>query len=341
MLSYPFGKRQSPDPGSIKEVAEGVYWLRMALPFALDHINLWLLEDIDSWTIVDTGIYTEFTRDVWDSVINNYLENKPVNRVIVTHMHPDHIGCAGWLAERFNCELYISQLEIERCQQIIETTSKPVTEFSINFYREAGYKDEQLDLFVKNFGRFSKIVSNLPESYQRLSDGDKLIINGRLWEVTVGSGHSPEHVCLFCPDLKLLISGDQVLPRITSNISVFPIATEANPLASWLDSCARLREILPDDLLILPAHQEPFYGLHHRLTELIESHEKVLKRLLQYLNKPSTAINCILTMFEREINPSELQFAIGETLAHLNYHIHQGKVTVKQDENGINYYSSL
>ncbi|RLA04595.1 MAG: MBL fold metallo-hydrolase, partial [Gammaproteobacteria bacterium] len=180
-----------------------------------------------------------------------------------------------------------------------------------------------------------------PESYQRLQDGDDLLINNRKWQVVIGSGHSPEHVCLYCPELKVFISGDQVIPRITSNVSIFPLLPDANPLENWLNSCARLKQLLPDDILILPSHQEPFYGLHHRLEELIQSHQEALERLLAYLQQPRIAIDCIQTMFGREISISEMQFAIGETLAHLKYLEQLGQIEHQTADDGFDYYVKL
>ena len=338
MLSYPFGIKQSPAPGTIKEVATGVYWLRMSLPFALNHINLWLLEEGDGWTIVDTGISSRQTQEAWEQVFVDFLDNKPVKQVIVTHLHPDHIGLAGWLAERFDCPLWISEKEYELCVKIFETTSNPITDSAIKFYQSAGYNENQIERYKSAFGNFAKIISPLPESYKRLQDGDSFEINHLQWQVVIGSGHSPEHVCLYCPELTLLISGDQVIPRITSNVSVFPIEPAANPLADWLKSCTRLKETLPDDLLVLPSHQEPFYGLHHRLDELIASHDTALDRLQSYLQSPRKAIDCINTMFGREIGNSEMQFAIGETLAHLNYLMQKGTVKRCIADDGVDWY---
>ncbi len=340
MLSYPFGKKQSPAPGKIKEVATGVYWLRMSLPFALDHINLWLLKEEEGWTIVDTGISTRQTCEVWEQVVTDFFGNKPIIRVIVTHLHPDHIGLAGWLTERYNCPLWISKKEYELCAKIIEITSNPIPDSAINFYRLAGYNNSQIERYKNTFGNFAKVVSALPKSYKQLKDDESFVINQLQWQVVIGSGHSPEHVCLYCPELRVLISGDQVIPRITSNVSVFPIEPAANPLADWLESCSRLKEKLPDDSLVLPSHQEPFYGLHHRLDELIDSHETALERLQSYLQTPRKPSDCITTMFGREIGNSEMQFAIGETLAHLNYLMQKGMVEISKSEDGCDLYQA-
>jgi len=337
MLDYPFNQNESPEAGSLKQVAEGVYWLRMELPFALDHINLWLLEDDNGWTLVDTGFNNSSSRDTWDRVIDQYLNGMPIKRVIVTHMHPDHIGLAGWLTRRFECELSMSRSEFVLCNALINN-SEEAREIASKFYQAAGYSSEQLATYQNYFGNFSKMVSPLPESYCRLQEGESLTINGRNWQIVTGSGHSPEHVCLYCPELKLLISGDQVLPRISSNISLHPVEPEANPLADWLDSCKRLQKVLPADLLVLPSHQEPFYGLHHRLSLLIESHAETLDKLLAFLDKPNTAVACIPTMFKREIDGSLLQLATGETLAHLKYLLQQEQISRQRDDSGVDYY---
>jgi len=338
MLDYPFEKHESPDVGSLKKIADGVYWLRMPLPFSLNHINLWLLADGDGWTLVDTGLNNEESRNTWDRVINECLDKLPIKRVIVTHMHPDHIGLAGWLTERFGCELWISQQEFDQCQAGLSDAGQQAYESEANFYRAAGYNEEQMAAHQRRFGFFNNMISPLPKGYRCMQEGESLIINGLEWRVVIGSGHSPEHVCLFCPELKLLISGDQVLPRISSNISLYSIEPNANPLANWLSSCDRLRTKLPKDLLVLPSHQEPFYGLHDRLSRLIESHERVLDSLYACLVKPRRAIDCFPAMFKREIDSNSLQFAIGETLAHLNYLVHKGLVTKLREKGCADYY---
>jgi glyoxylase-like metal-dependent hydrolase (beta-lactamase superfamily II) len=224
---------------------------------------------------------------------------------------------------------------------LIDYSGRLPPQDAINFYLAAGYNDHQIEDYKSHTGSFGKMVSPLPESYHRLSDGEDLSINNRHWQVVVGSGHSPEHACLYCPELKLLISGDQVLPRITSNISLYPANSDGNPLADWLNSCIRLQELLPDDLLVLPAHQEPFHGLHHRLFEIIESHQVALDRLMKHLERPSTAIDCIPVMFKRKIGSGLLWFATGETLAHLNYLEQQGDVCRTMDESGVHLYRKV
>lgn len=341
MLDYPFGQNEFPEAGSLMRVADGVFWLRMALPFSLDHINLWLLEDGDSWTIVDTGLDTQSSRAIWDQVISHHLKGNPVKRIIVTHLHPDHIGLAGWLTRRFECELWISQGEYNQCKELLLDDKPETIEEALQFYKAAGYNAEQLAAFKLEFGAIGNVISTLPESYHRLQEGDALSINGRAWQVVVGSGHSPEHACLYCPEQELLISGDQVLPRISSNISLYPTNPRANPLAEWLGSCDRLRNVLPDNLLVLPAHQEPFYGLHNRLAHLIKLHEKALDRLLSYLDEPRTAIDCIPAMFTNKISKGLLLFAIGETLAHLSYLVEQKKVARTRGADGRDYYARV
>lgn len=338
-LRYPF--EGVPAGGEVREVAPGVLWLRMPLPFVLDHINLWLLEEENGWTIVDTGVDTDEVKDFWEHIFANYLKGKPVTRVVVTHLHPDHVGLAGWLTRKWGVELYMSRTDYLLCKNLVSDTGHPVPEEALTFYRAAGFSEAGLESYAKRFGGFGERVSRMPDIFHRLREGDTLTIGERQWRVVVGSGHAPEHVCLYCEEDKLLLSGDQVLPRISSNVSVHPTEAYENPLQEWIDSCARLRDTLCDDVLVLPAHNEPFYGLHKRLTSLIDGHEKGLRRLLGTLDEPKRAVDIFSALFKRKIGPDVFFMATGESLAHLNCLLTRGEITVERDANGVDWYKKI
>ena len=337
-LVYPFGKKADPPPGEVVLVAEGVYWVRFSMPMSLNHINLWLLEDGDGWTIVDTCLNIPSAREQWETLFEGFMQGKPVKRVICTHLHPDHVGLAGWICERFDCELWMAREEFLMCRALVGDTGRPAPEVALRFYRAAGFNDTQLEAYRARFGRFGAAVSSLPDSYRRLQGGETIRIDERYWQLVVGSGHSPEHMALYCPALKLLISGDQILPRITPNVSVFPTEPRGDTLKDWLNSNARIRESLPDDLLVLPAHEAPFYGLHVRLTQIIESHERDLDKLYAHLAEPRRAIDCFSALFKREITENSIQLATGETLAHLNCLIGRRLVQRERDAEGVDWY---
>lgn len=337
-LVYPYGKKADPQQGVPIEVADGVFWVRFAMPGSLNHINLWMLEDCDGWTIVDTCLNIPSAREQWEALFSGLMQGKPVKRVICTHLHPDHVGMAGWICERFDVELLMAREEFLMCRSLAGDTGKPAPDVAIRFYRAAGFNEEQLDAYRARFGRFGLAISPLPDSYFRLQGGDTLRINDRYWQCVVGSGHSPEHIALYCPALKLLISGDQVLPRITPNVSVFPTEPRGDTLKDWLQSSARIRESLPDDVLVLPAHEAPFYGLHVRLTQIIESHERDLDSLYAHLVEPRRAVDCFPALFRREITSDSLQLATGETLAHLNCLVGRRMIQRERDEQGVDWY---
>jgi glyoxylase-like metal-dependent hydrolase (beta-lactamase superfamily II) len=336
-LVYPLG--DAPEPGLAREIAPGVHWVRMPLPFVLKWINLWLIEDGEGWTIIDTGIAMEQTREYWRAIFDAKLDGRPVKRVICTHMHPDHMGLAGWICRKFGAQLWMSRLEYITGRMLVADTGREAPDEGVAFYRAAGWDEDALDSYKVRFGGFGKAVSKIPDAYHRISDGDVIEIGGRPWRVITGNGHCPEHVCLWQQELKLFISGDQVLPRISSNVSVFPTEPNADPLADWISSCKKLLAAVPNDVLVLPAHNEPFHGLHERLQSLIDGHEKALARVLHRLRQePRRAVDLFGALFARKIGPDLLGMATGETIAHANCLIGRGLARRVVDNEGIARY---
>jgi len=340
-LSYPWGRHWNPAPGEPFKVADGVYCARFSMPMSLDHINLWLLEDGAGWTVVDTCLNMSSARATWEKLFDGFMAGKPITRVICTHLHPDHVGLAGWLTERFDCRLWMSREEFLMCRAMTADTGREAPDVALRFYRAAGYTEEQLESYRRKFGNFGRAIAPLPDSFRRLVDGETITIGDRYWQIIGGSGHSPEHAALYCPALKLMISGDQVLPRITPNVSVFPTEPEGNPLEEFLRSSARIRELLPDDLLVLPAHEAPFKGLHLRMSQLIESHEEDLNSLFRFLDEPKRAVDCFPALFRREIKGDSMGLATGETLAHLNCLLSQRRITRTDDDAGVSWYRQV
>lgn len=330
-LRYPLG-RQLPSPHTLIALAPGVLWFRMALPMSLDHINLYILDDGAGWALVDTGMNSESCREQWEALFAGMLADRPITRVIVTHYHPDHLGLAGWLCARFQVELWIARTEFLLARTLTLDNRPAPPEDAITFFAQAGWSEQALDVLRNTpWGFFSKAVAELPVGFRRIQANDVLLIGGRQWRIIIGRGHAPEHVCLICDEDQLMISGDQVLPRITSNVSVYPTEPMANPLKDWLDSLNMLRRE-SDGLFVFPAHNEPFYNLHHRCNQLTDDHMGKLARLTEFVHEPKTALECFESLFRRPIRPREMGMATGEALAHLRYLEETGAVLRLTDQ---------
>jgi glyoxylase-like metal-dependent hydrolase (beta-lactamase superfamily II) len=335
-LSYPLDA--VPEAGAAVEVVPGLKWLRLPLPFLLNHINVWLLRDGDGWALVDTGLFTETTRQAWTHALEWHLEGLPLTRILVTHLHPDHVGCAGWLARRFDVELWMPRDEYLRCRVLVADTGKPAPPEGLRFYQAAGFDGNAIERYAEHFGAFGRVVAPLPESYRRLRDGQTVQIGPHAWEVIIGRGHSPEHACLLCRELQLLIAGDQLLPTISPNVSVYPTEPAANPLDHWFESLQKLETALPPGVLVLPAHGKPFHGALTRLRQLAEEHETGLASLRLFCREPRRALEVFPALFKSPITERNLIMAAGEAVSHLNYLIERDEMKVAKDTDGVNWY---
>lgn len=326
----------SPAAGEARRIAPGVRWLHMPLPFVLDHINLWLIEDGDSHVLVDTGIGMPAVQDIWEHLLPRL--DRPIGRILVTHCHPDHLGLARWLMERTGAPLYVSQAEMLTAEAWWNQLPGHDVEAMVELFRRHGLDQARLQALAERGPSYRHRVPALPHVYRRLLDGDALAIGGHEWRVITGYGHSPEHACLHCPGLGVLIAGDMVLPRITTNVSVLASMPEGDPLGRYLESLRRF-ETLAEDTLVLPSHGRPFRGLHVRLAQLREHHAQRLEALRAACARPSSAADCLPVLFSRALDPHQVMFAMGEAIAHLNHLERSGALARRTGEDGIHRFA--
>lgn len=341
-LDYPFGETL-PATGSVLDVAPGVRWLRMGLPFALNHVNLWLLEDcvatdagaVHGWTVIDCGIANDATRAAWEQVFANALRGLPVLRVIATHCHPDHVGLADWLCRRWQAPLSMTAGEYAFARMMSAALPGVDGTAMVPHFARHGLRDAALEARLEERkAYYPTLVPGVPEAYTRLHDGRTIRIGEHDWRIITGFGHSPEHASLFCERLGLLVSGDMLLPRISTNVSVFAVEPEANPVQLFLDSLEKFRG-LPAGTLVLPSHGRPFRGLHTRLAQLGDHHAARLAEVHAACGTPQSAVDIVPIMFARALDAHQLTFAIGEALAHLHQLWFAGRLRRTLDADGV------
>jgi len=297
----------------------------MPLPFALDHINLWLLRDGAGWVIVDAGFGTDATKNLWNEIIDERLGGRPVKRIVVTHLHPDHLGLAAWLADRFNVDVWMTQTEFLMAHAMWAGVGGDIHKRLADLYRRHGLDEPRAAMIAGRAGAYRSAIPSLPPTLRRMVSDDTLLIDDRVWRVVIGRGHSPEHAALYCESLGVMISGDMVLPKITTNVSVAPFEPEGDPLKLFLDSLKRFTA-LPADTLVLPSHGAVFRGLHARLEDLQRHHEERFAIILAACAQPRSAADLLDRLFKREFDAHQLSFAMGEAIAHLNYLMHAGQL---------------
>jgi glyoxylase-like metal-dependent hydrolase (beta-lactamase superfamily II) len=317
-LAYPVP--EPPKPGQAIEISPGILWARIPLPFRLDHINVYLIDDGEGWAVLDTGIGNDPTKAVWEALIAGPLAGRPLTRLIVTHFHPDHIGLAGWLCERFDLPLLTSQTSYLTCANISLRPGALDAKPYRDFYLRHGLDAATTQRVATQGHGYLKMVSGLPPTFLRLVAGDELTIGGRTFQVLTGNGHAPEQVMLYCPSAKVFLAADQVLAKITPNISVWAVDPEGDPLGLYVRSLGELRAAIPADALVLPGHQLPFYGLHQRSDELIAHHEVRCAAIAAACRTaPRSAAELVPVLFSRALDPHQMSFAFSEVQAHINY----------------------
>lgn len=309
------------------EIAPGILWLRLPLPYALDHVNVWLLDDGDGWTLVDTGIGDQRSRAIWERLLAEDLADRPIRRIVATHFHPDHIGLAGWLAERLDVAFLTSRTEWLSARLLALDTTEGYALAGRSYDVAAGLAPDLVEARVAGGNRYSTSVSIPPAAYAQLAAGDTIEMGGSSWRVLVGEGHSPEMLTFFSAERNLLIAADQVLPRISPVVAVWPSTPAADPLRDFLRTLPQYLE-LPEDCFVLPSHDAPFRSLHERIRTLVAHHDERLELTLRACAEPTTAARIIPRLFRRKFDAQQLGFALGETLAHVNYLLHQGRLAV-------------
>ena len=312
-------------------MAPGIHWLSMPLPFQLDHINLWLVGE----TVVDTGIGNAETRALWERI----LQGKQVKRVVLTHYHPDHAGNAAWLCQRYGAEFWTTQGEYLTAHAVRSSSAGYTSEAVLTVFRKNGLEEERAGRMHSSRNRYAELVPEFPLSYRRIIEHDEVSLGGRRWRASIGHGHAPEHLSLFCKELNTVIAGDMLLSTISTNVSVWSIDPEGDPLRLFLESIARYRE-LPEDVLVLPSHGKPFRGAHERVRQLERHHEERLRELIQALDEPKSAAELLGVLFRRPLDAHQTFFAMGEAIAHLHYLYYAGRASRALGDDGIMRYAA-
>ncbi len=322
-LTFPF--EEPPETGTVTEVAPGILWARIPLPFQLDHVNVYLIEDGDGWAVIDTGIADERTRSVWQALVDGPLAGRRLTRLIVTHFHPDHIGLAGWLCERFDLPLLTSQTCYLGCINISLSPGALEARPYQDFYRRHGMDDDTARRVSTQGHHYLRMVVPLPHTFQRVVAGDTLTIGGRAFEVLSGDGHAPEQLMFYLREENIFLAADQVLAKISPNVSVWAVDPDGDPLGLYLRSLGQLPQSIPADALVLPGHRLPFYGLHTRCRELAEHHEERCGLIAEACTEaPKSVAELVPVVFRRPLDPHQMGFAFSEVHAHVNYMVRRG-----------------
>ncbi len=337
-----FPHETPPAPGEAIEVAPGILWMRLPLPMALDHVNVYALDDGDGWTIIDTGFSTKRAKAEWQALLDGPMQGRKVRRVVVTHHHPDHVGLAGWFQTEHGAELVTTRTTwLFARMLVLDVHTQPVPE-TVAYWRSAGVDEAEIARrMTERPFNFCDIVEAMPLGFTRIVEGDTLTMGGRRWAVRIGNGHAPEHATFWSLDDDLVIGGDQLLPGISANLGVYATEPDSDPVGEWIESCNRFADFAEDRHFVLPGHKLPFTGLPLRLRQMVDNHTGALDRLHRHLAEPKTASQCFLPLFKRELTGSDAGMGLVEAVAHLNRLLIEGRASRRRDANGAWLWQAL
>lgn len=332
-IAFPW--EDAPGEGEATEVGEGALWMRIPLPMALDHVNVYAFRDEDGWTLVDTGFDTKRTRALWERLIAGPLGGGPIARIIVTHHHPDHVGLAGWFQKEYGAELIATRTSWLYARMLVLDEQMVPEDETLAYWRAAGMDAEIYEKRRRERPfNYADIVADMPLGFRRVQEGDTIRFGGRSWDVHIGHGHAPEHATFWSRDCDLVLGGDQLLATISPNLGVYATEPDADPVGDWLESCERLSAYGHDSHLVLPGHKLPYRGLPTRMRQLIENHNSALDRLLAGLETPRTAAECFPLLYKRKIGEGDYGLALVEAVGHLNHLYQTGKVSRSRRDDG-------
>ena len=334
-----FPHTQPPVPGTLIDIAPGVQWFRLPLPYRLDHVNIYLIKDADGWTVLDTGLGTDACRTVWESVLSGPLAGQRLTSMIVTHYHPDHVGLAGWLAERFGLPLFMPRPEYLYSLALQYAPGDLGSDMHRPFYRRHGLSPEVTEGVLSRGHEYLRRTTGVPTTYHRIKHGDSLGIGARPFQVITGGGHALEQAMLYRSDERLFFAADQVIARISPNVSVHAMEPDLDALGIYLRSLAGLRDSVAPDVLVLPGHGLPFYGLHKRIDELTEHHAQRCAAIANACRlQPLSVAEIVPVLFQRELDEHQTGFAFGEVLAHVNHMLNGEQLVLETDRDGTDRY---
>lgn len=308
-------------------VAPGVTGARLPVPGPLGHVNVWALGEGDGVTLIDCGVHVPAVTALWRDRLLPAL-GRPVKRIIVTHLHPDHVGCAGWLAARLDCPIWMTPAEHQGAWALVAAARSEVPDAFTAFLRAAGWEEDLLAQIPDLYGRYGRSIAPLPERFVAVRDGDRLAIGGSEWRAISGGGHSPDHLCLLRADGAVLIGGDVLLREGPAVVPVLFDAPEADPLAAWLDLLGRVRAAIGPETLILPSHGLPFRGGPAAIDRIVARHAAKLERVLAALTAPMRVMDLLSRRPGETARALELR--VGEMVANLNHLLEGGLIAGKR-----------
>jgi glyoxylase-like metal-dependent hydrolase (beta-lactamase superfamily II) len=339
-LTFPFAA--PPAPGEVPEVAPGIRWLRLPLPYRLDHVNVYLLRDGDGWTPLDCGLGTDTCKQAWDAALAGPLAGQKLKSLIVSHFHPDHVGLAGWLCERFGLRMAMPRPEYLHSALMQYAPADHGEAVFRPFYQRHGLSAEATDIVLSRGHEYLKRTTGVPPSYHRIRHGDRLTIGDRTFDIQTGGGHSLEQAMLHLPAERIFLAADQVIARISPNVSVHPMEPELDALGIYLASLRAIRDSVAPDVLVLPGHGLPFYGLHERVGELIDHHgQRCGDIAVACRDRPLSVAEIVPHVFTRPLDAHQTGFAFGEVLAHVNHMLGRGELRLETDAGGVHRYRAV